>query len=122
MAGIAPKLPLTQDSRDGYTLLKTTKTMVSQNLKMLILTAPGERVMDPDYGVGIKTYLFNSFNDSTYASIDLKIREQVEIYMPLIKIRRIAINGAHQDMNQLSISIKYSIPRIGATDLLQFTI
>ena len=122
MAGLAPKLPLTQDSRDGYTLLKTTKTMVSQNLKMLILTAPGERVMDPDYGVGIKTYLFNSFNDSTYASIDLKIREQVEIYMPLIKIRRIAINGAHQDMNRLSISIKYSIPRIGTTDLLQFTI
>ena len=122
MAGLAPKLPITQDSGDGYALLKTMRATIKQNFKMLILTVRGERVMDPDYGVGIKTYLFNSFNDSTYASIDLKIREQVEIYMPLIKIRRIAINGAHQDMNQLSISIKYSIPRIGATDLLQFTI
>ena len=122
MAGLAPKLPLTQDSRDGYTLLKTMDNMFKQNLKMLILTVPGERVMDPGYGVGMKTYLFNRFCESTYANIDSKIREQVQIYMPFIKIQRIAFNGGSQDMNQLSISIKYSIPRIGTTDLLQFTI
>ena len=51
MAGFAPKLPLTQDSGDGFTLIKDFETMIRQNLKMLILTIPGERVMDPEYGV-----------------------------------------------------------------------
>ena len=35
-------------------LIKTVKDNVKQNLKMLLFTAPGERVMLPDYGVGLK--------------------------------------------------------------------
>jgi len=122
MAGIAPKLPLALDSSDGYSLLKTIRAMIKQNFKMLILTAPGERVMDPAYGVGMKTYLFNNFHENTYADIDLKIREQTKTYMPFVNIQAISFGAADQDASQLGISIKYSIPRIGTTDLLEFTI
>jgi len=122
MAGIAPKLPLALDSSDGYALLKTIRTMIKQNFKMLILTVPGERIMDPAYGVGMKTYLFNSFHENTYADIDLKIREQTKTYMPFVNIQAISFGAADQDASQLGISIKYSIPRIGTTDLLEFTI
>ena len=122
MAGLAPKLPITQDSGDGYALLKTMRATIKQNFKMLILTVPGERVMDPAYGVGMKTYLFGQFDQSTYGDIDLRIREQTKKYMPFVKIQRVSFDAADQDMNRLSVSIKYSIPRIGTTDLLQFTI
>ena len=122
MAGLAPKLPITQDSGDGYALLKTMRATIKQNFKMLILTVPGERVMDPAYGVGMKTYLFGQFDQSTYSDIDLRIREQTKKYMPFVKIQRVSFDAADQDMNRLSVSIKYSIPRIGTTDLLQFTI
>ena len=122
MAGLAPKLPITQDSGDGYALLKTMRAAIKQNFKMLILTVPGERVMDPAYGVGMKTYLFGQFDQSTYSDIDLRIREQTKKYMPFVKIQRVSFDAADQDMNRLSVSIKYSIPRIGTTDLLQFTI
>ena len=122
MGGIAPKLPLMLDSSNGYALLKTMRATIKQNFKMLILTVPGERVMDPAYGVGMKTYLFNSFNESTYTDIDSKIREQTKTYMPFVKIRAISFGVADQDTSQLGISIKYSIPRIGVTDLLEFTI
>ena len=61
MASYAVKLPLAQDSADGYAMIKRLKTLVKQNLKMLILTNPGERVMEPDYGVGIRQFLFENF-------------------------------------------------------------
>ena len=122
MAGLAPKLPITQDSGDGYALLKTMRATIKQNFKMLILTVPGERVMDPAYGVGMKTYLFGQFDQSTYSDIDLRIREQTKKYMPFVKIQRVSFDAADQDMNQLAVTIKYNIPRIGTTDLLQFTI
>jgi len=122
MSGIAPKLPLALDSSNGYALLKTMRAVIKQNFKMLILTVPGERVMDPAYGVGMKTYLFNSFNENTYADIDSKIREQTKTYMPFVKIRSVSFGVADQDTSQLGIAIKYSIPRIGVTDLLEFTI
>ena len=59
MAGISPRLPLMLDSVDGpYGLITTYKELATQKLKMLLLTNPGERIMNPDFGVGLKSYFF----------------------------------------------------------------
>ena len=122
MASLAPKLPLTLDSGDGYTSIKILKTMIRQNFKMLILTNPGERVMNPDFGVGIKQFLFESFQSDVYARIDSKIREQTTTYLPIIEIENIQFGSGNQDENALGIRIEYRIPDIAARDLLEFTI
>ena len=58
MQGFSPKLPLSLDPRDGFLLTKSLPEVVAQNLRMLILTSPGERVMIPAFGVGLYNYLF----------------------------------------------------------------
>lgn len=122
MASIGPKLPLTLDSGDGYTSIKTLRSMVKQNLKMLVLTNPGERVMEPEFGVGIRQFLFENFQSDVYARIDERIREQVNIYLPVISINRLEFGRLKQDENLLSLRLEYSIPDIGIRDLLEFTI
>ena len=58
MIGISPKLPLRVDSVDGfYALTKKITETLQQNLKMLVLTAPGERMMNPEFGVFLKMHL-----------------------------------------------------------------
>ena len=58
MAGISVKLPLSVSAQDGaYTLNKDLLSVVKQNFKMLILTNPGEKIMDPEVGVGIQKFL-----------------------------------------------------------------
>ena len=60
MYGISPKLPLIVDDLDGhYGLTKTIREAVKQNFKNLILTSPGERVMDQQFGVGLRSYFFD---------------------------------------------------------------
>ena len=122
MASIGPKLPLTLDSGDGYTSIKTLRSMIKQNLKMVILTNPGERVMEPEFGVGIKQFLFENFQGDVYARIDERIREQVRTYLPVISINRLEFGRLRQDENLLSLRLEYSIPDIGIRDLLEFTI
>ena len=122
MASISPKLPLTYNSADGFTMIKNFPQMVKQNFKMLILTIPGERVMEPTFGVGITRFLFEHFQEGTYMKIDSRIREQTRRYMPFIKISEINFNSSEQDMNKLAVSITYAIPQLGTTDLLQITI
>tara|TARA_R100001510_G_C7656794_1_gene217248 strand:+ start:8978 stop:9346 length:369 start_codon:yes stop_codon:yes gene_type:complete len=122
MASIAPKLPLTIDSVDGYTSIKRLKTLIKQNFKMIILTNPGERVMQPEFGVGIKQFLFENFNDNVYADIDVKIREQAATYLPVIRIINLEFAESSMDDNEISIRIEFSIPDIAERDLLQFTI
>ena len=89
---------------------------------MLILTNPGERVMEPEFGVGIRQYLFQNFSESVYTDIDVKIREQVSIYLPVIRIDKLEFGTSNIEDNSLAIRIEFSIPDIASRDLLEFTI
>jgi phage baseplate assembly protein W len=91
MSSISPRLPLNIDEQDGYTMNKTIIEAIKQNVKMLLLTIPGERVMDTDFGVGLKTYLFEFNDGSTYASIRARINQQIQKYMPFIQIVELEI-------------------------------
>ena len=122
MASIGPKLPLTLDSGDGFTSIKRLKTMIKQNFKMLILTNPGERVMDPEFGVGIRQFLFENFQSDVYARIEEKIRDQVNFYLPVVSIISIEFGRLNQDQNLLALRLEYAIPDISTRDLLEFTI
>ena len=122
MSSISVRLPLRQSSIDGYVMNKSIISVIKQNLKMLILTIPGERVMEPNYGVGLKRYLFENFNSATSSRINNAIREQVKIYMPAVKISNITVDAGKQDANTLLVLIKYSVSGITTNDLLEITI
>mgnify|MGYP003143796105 CR=1 FL=1 len=84
--GIAPKLPLSWSTEDGhYHLTKTFAENTQQNFKNLVLTSPGEKVMDPEFGVGIRRYLFEQRED-IIPDLTSRIYEQAAIYMPYIDI------------------------------------
>lgn len=122
MSSIAVRLPLSLDDTDGFGMLKRIREVIKQNLKMLILTEPGERIMDPRFGVGMKRFLFENFSDSVYSQIDSRIREQVRIYMPDVSIRQINFYLIDPDSNSVAFRMEYSIPSIAANDLIEFTI
>ena len=121
MASLSVALPLQVDDSDGFVMNKSISAVVKQNLKMLILTIPGERVMEPNFGAGVARYLFENFGEQTASKIQTKIREQVSTYMPAVQIRNITFGVINPDSNYLGIVIEYSIPSIGIKDLLELT-
>ena len=116
--GISVALPLRVDSVDGaYGLNKNLEDMASQNLKMLILTSPGERIMFPDYGVRIRQYLFDPNNSNTAKQIRGSIEEQARKYLPYIQITNLQVfspvdsglSGEAQP-SRINIIIGYRVP------------
>ena len=93
MAGLSPRLPIQRDVGDGYALTKTYTEMILQNVKNLLLTIPGERMMDPVFGVGIKTFLFEEHSVITYSNIVAKTQKQVARYMPFVEIEDMVFYG-----------------------------
>tara|TARA_R100001510_G_C7589094_1_gene159415 strand:- start:442 stop:810 length:369 start_codon:yes stop_codon:yes gene_type:complete len=122
MASISVRLPLALDDTDGFGMIKQVRAMIKQNLKMLILTNPGERVMECRFGVGIKQFLFESFESDVYARIDNRIRAQVQEFMPVVTVEEVNFYSLEPDSNKVSFRLVYSIPSIAVTDLLEFTI
>jgi len=124
--GISVKLPLTYNSFDGpYTLNKKTKEAVRQNFKNLVLTAPGERVMDPQFGVGMRNFLFEQMNDSLFSKISERIRAQVRSYLPFVFVEHITFDSMETNPNigpnELQVTIQYNILPLDAEDTLSIT-
>ena len=118
MNGIGPALPLGRDDKHGvYVLITSYKEEVKQNFKNLLLTSPGERTMDPAFGVGLRRFLFEP-RTHLIPQIRQKIEQQVGKYMPYIKINNIDFDVGHhdssilEDSNILSIKIIYNVPSI----------
>lgn len=127
--GVSVKLPLQPDSNDGlFKLNKTAVDAVKQNFKMLLLTEEGEKIMDTNFGVGLRKQLFENFSFQTSQNIRERIIQQTAKYLPFIKITRIDLgdsqisDSALIDQNELQISIEYQIEPLNLSDKLQLKI
>tara|TARA_Y100000310_G_C20334796_1_gene646972 strand:- start:34 stop:450 length:417 start_codon:yes stop_codon:yes gene_type:complete len=135
MFGLSPKLPVQRDPSSGFALTKTYEEVIKQNLKNLVLTSPGERMMDINFGVGIRDFLFEPNVREVRSKIDERIRTQVTIYMPFVEIRRInffsgediSIRGqirgrtdAHP--NKLHLVIEYFVLPLGVLNALAVSV
>jgi len=123
MAKISPKLPLALSSEGGYGSTRTIGEAVQQNLKNLVLTVPGERVMDPDFGVGLYKYLFLNSTPAVHESLKSKIVTQTAKYLPFVNLQLIEIGGPDDDhftttSNLMSIKIVYSVESIDEVNIL----
>ena len=83
---LSPKLPLVYNETQGYQMNTGFVELVLQNLKMIVLTSPGERIMDPDFGVGLKNYLFEQNVTATHGDINARIIKQAKKYLPSLRI------------------------------------
>lgn len=66
----APKLPLEINDFNDFEYISDPLQNIRQNLKMLILTNPGEKIMDPAYGLGIRKYLFEPTGGKLEVGVD----------------------------------------------------
>lgn len=126
LQGISPRLPLVYDKTDGpYQLNKTLKETFRQNLKMLILTMPGERPMIPEFGVGLYRFLFEGANSFTFGTIAETINKQVSFYIPAISLENIDFLTSDEDstlqLNEVRVIIKYTIEPFNEKDELVIT-
>mgnify|MGYP000085246085 CR=1 FL=1 len=126
LEGISVSLPLVYDSVDGpYELNKTLKDVVKQNLKNLVLTSPGERIMLPEFGAGIRRLLFEPVTPATSSQAKEKISTQISKVMPFVEIEQILILTSDADAslspNAVRIILKYNIGPINDSDTLIIT-
>jgi hypothetical protein len=122
-SGLSAALPLTVSIEDGpYRLNKTINELSTQNLKMVVLTNPGERIMNPDFGVGISRYLFEQAGSNAFDQIKSRISQQVGKYLSYINIMSINIGNFTELSNAVRIVITYNIQYSNEKLILDFIV
>ena len=84
---------------------------VKQSIKNLILTDPGERLMQPNIGGGIRGLLFENITPGVLKIIETKCRDTINIYEPRAEIIDITASSLLDD-NKVSVIIQFYIRNV----------
>ena len=95
---------------------RTVKEQVKTNLINLLLTEPGERINEPNFGVGLKKLLFEQ--NPNIEILKERISNQIEFYIPTISLLDINVNFEN-DEYKLFIIISYSFNLDRSKDAIQ---
>ena len=93
-------------SINGFFSTSADKKLVKENMQQILLTNPGERIMLPDFGVGLRRYVFEMNDEQLATVIREKIVAQIAKYEPLADIIDIQFKMID---NEMKIRIIYRI-------------
>ena len=113
---IGLSLPFTKsDGIDGwFQSTRTTLDAVKQNIKLLLSTERGERLMQPTIGLGLRTYLFQQLDNSTVDEIKADLTTTFQNLLPFVTINNIDVNISQMDSlgkNTISIRVDFHVTR-----------
>lgn len=116
--GFSAVIPLQKDDEDGfYSLTKTLAQNIRQNIKNILLTTPGERVMLSDFGVGLRNYLFENNTFALQNDISRAISDQFDTYLPFVEVD--SLEFIDEDDQLVGIKLFYSVPSQQFSDLFE---
>ena len=95
---------------------QTIKEQVKSNLINVLLTEAGERINEPNFGVGLKNLLFES-NVNT-EELNEKINQQINVYVPEITLLDTIVDTI-PDEYKLFIKIVYVFNLDNTSDSIQ---
>jgi phage baseplate assembly protein W len=89
----------------------TTLEQVRTNIKSLLLTKRGERVMQPNLGSGLDELVFDLNDDNLASDIEDAIIGTLQQWLPYVTVEEIDIEQTDElkDSNRINISLKFRI-------------
>jgi|TARA_X000001036_G_C20064445_1_gene556410 phage baseplate assembly protein W len=116
---LTPALPLKEAGELDYLHVDEYGDLIRQNFKNLLLTIPGERMMDPDFGVGIQRFLFEN---GITASSDIRSEaaRKVGKYMPFVSLQNVLVEPG-EEQNSLTVRIFYSVPSLAIDEYINLS-
>ncbi|HTQ55566.1 MAG TPA: GPW/gp25 family protein [Bryobacteraceae bacterium] len=82
---------------------------VRESIQILLLTRFGERLMYPNYGSALRTYLFAPNNAATRKSVQDEITRALQIWEPRIVVDSILVDPDPSDGQAAIATIQYRL-------------
>ena len=110
---IGIKLPLTNGQRGWFEQSYTTLDAAKSNLKNLLLTMKGERMMQPNFGTDLMMMIFEQDDGTLADKLRATIIDAVEYWLPYLRLDKVNVEnglaGDDNNVNRFNISLTFSL-------------
>ena len=97
------------DRKTKGTAMVSTEKDIHESLRILLGTAPGERVMHPSYGCGLNRMVFESINESTITEIKDIVQKAILHFEARITLEDVYVDTSNAYHGELKIGLEYTI-------------
>jgi phage baseplate assembly protein W len=101
-----------------------TKDQIKSNIKNLLLTKKGERILQPEFGSGLQELLFEFNDDNLETQIEETITQALEFWLPYVNVDSIDIEQTDElkDRNRVNVSITFAVAGNPQLNEVTFTV
>lgn len=82
---------------------------IRQSLWILLSTSPGERIMNPAYGCGLKALTFENISESTVTEIRDVVDRAVLFFEPRVRMDRVEVDVQTVYEGEITVHLDYTI-------------
>lgn len=99
------------DRNDGVLELQmvSLEEDIKESLAILLATSPGERMMQPSFGCGLNSMVFDNIDESTITELKDLIERAILFFETRISLNEIVIDTRDVYDGLLAIDIQYTI-------------
>ena len=105
---IGLSFPLRKDKFNDFAMTKNSLQQSRHNIKNLLLTYPGERVGQPEFGSKLRELCFEQIDDNLPERIEEEVRRVISVWLPYISITEVQTLTEEGDENKIFVKITYA--------------
>ncbi|MEE8573803.1 MAG: GPW/gp25 family protein [Thermodesulfobacteriota bacterium] len=109
--GIGWGFPPEFNSTSGDVKMVSEEDDIKESIRIILFTAPGERLMNPTFGCALNYFVFNKMDASTLTEIKDEIERAILFFEPRITLDDVIINTDKAYEGILNIEMDYTIRR-----------
>ena len=100
--------PLEIDETTGRFRMSSEEENIKESIKLILMTGRGERVMRPEFGCGLKQFVYETMDYGTTVQMEREIKEALERWEPRIEDVE-ASNSPGNEQNTLMIQVSFRV-------------
>lgn len=111
-------LPIAHGPQGFFNQSYSVVEQVKSNLNMLLRTRKGERRMNPDFGSGLWSVLFENYNEDITPLIENTIRQDINRWMNYVSVKDIQIDTTSEQVNnKIGVKVLFTVPNAGVIQI-----
>jgi phage baseplate assembly protein W len=114
-------LPIQRGNGGYFAQSYQTSEQVKSNIKNLILTRKGERLMHPNFGTDLYNTLFNQNTDDLESEIERSIDRAIQEWMPYISVDEILVDQTNTNRDTYFFTVTLNFRVAGQQNLETIT-
>ena len=92
---------------DAEIALVSDEQDVQQSIRLILDTEPGERVMRPDFGAGLRGLIFEPITVGLIALVQHRVEQALTQWEPRIRLQAVTVTADQASSGRLNVEVSY---------------